>query len=96
MRALILLLMVSSSWAADIGPAMAVATATDGATVTLHTGRGVCVGHAYAAIWRPPPGSAEPDVPGCWVLEGTTVLVSFLDGARGNIPAGHLVKVRGT
>lgn len=78
----------------DDGPAFAVATSGDGSTITLHTGRGLCVSEARAAIWRPAPGSDAAPVPGCWIITGGTVLVSFLDGERGDIPVARLVKAR--
>ena len=90
-----LLLWPAPARASDDGPAVAVATSGDGATVTLHAGRGRCVGMALAAYWRPGPGDDRAPVPGCWVVtEGGLVLVSFLDGERGNIPAAHLVRAK--
>ncbi len=68
----------------DLGAPFATVTAGDGASITLHLGRGPCVGDAMAAIWRPPAGDQRAPVLGCWVLSsgGETVLVSFLDGDR--------------
>lgn len=76
------------------GEPFAVATSETGSSVTLHTGRGLCVGEARAAVWRPAPGSDAAPVPGCWIITGGTVLVSFLDGERGDIPVARLVKAR--
>lgn len=73
------------------GAAFAVATATDGATVTLHDGPGQCVGAARHAVWAS--ADRARSVPGCWILHGDAVLVSFLDGERGDIAVGHLRRV---
>lgn len=78
------------------GPALAVATSGDGATITLHGGAGICLGEALAAVWRPGHGSAAAPVPGCWLLVGEDVLVSFLDGERANIPVRVLVRAGST
>lgn len=43
-------------------------------------------------MWRPAPGDSREPVPGCWVLTDGVVLVSFLDGERGNIPERLLVR----
>lgn len=78
----------------DDGATLAHARGADGSTVTLHMGRGECAGAARVAIWRPAPGRDVPAVRGCWVLaqDGSAVFVSFLDGERGDIPVGSLVK----
>lgn len=78
---------------ADTGSAVATATASDGSVITLHTGRGPCVGEARLAVWTAPPGKiiSEP-VPGCWLLTSGVVTISFLDGERADIPARLLVK----
>jgi hypothetical protein len=80
----------------DLGAPFAAVTSGDGASITLHLGRGPCVGDAMAAIWRPPAGDQRAPVLGCWVLasSGQTVLVSFLDGDRGDIPTRVLIKAR--
>lgn len=72
----------------------ATVTASDGATVTLRTDRGPCLGDALLAVWQSADGQRQ--VPGCWVLAdgGTVVLVSWLDGDRGNLPVSRLVKAR--
>lgn len=70
------------------------ATVTAGQViVTLRTDAGPCVGRARLATFVVV-GSDDPPVPGCWVLDGDQVSVSWLDGERGNIPVGRLVKVR--
>lgn len=74
-----------------IGEAFATAKSSDGATVTLYVGRGVCVGEARAAVWASPDG--QHTVPGCWVLTKSHALISFLDGDRGNIPVSQLVRL---
>ena len=93
---LAMLLWPSPARAQDLGAPFATVTAGDGASITLHLGSGPCVGDALAAIWRPPAGDQRAPVLGCWVLAsgGETVLVSFLDGDRGDIPVGRLVKAR--
>lgn len=78
------------------GQALAVATSSDGASITLHAGTGICLGQARAAVWRPGHGSAAAPVPGCWLLVGEDVLVSFLDGERANIPVRVLVRAGST
>lgn len=78
----------------DLGAAVATAgPASDGSQVTLHAGRGPCSGDARAAVWSAP---GRERVLGCWVLAegGRLVLVSYLDGDRGEIPPAQLVKVR--
>lgn len=63
--------------------------------VTLRTDQGPCVGDARLATWQ----RADADdhtIPGCWVLGGDRVLISWLDGDRGNIAVARLVKVRGS
>lgn len=77
------------------GQALAVATSSDGASITLHAESGICRGEARAAVWRPGPGSSAAAVPGCWLLVGDRVLVSFLDGERGDIPVRALARVGG-
>lgn len=74
----------------------AAVTGSDGSTVTLRSDKGPCVGDAMLALWQS--ADATRSVPGCWVMgqhEGQpVVLVSYLDGDRGLIPAARLVKVR--
>jgi hypothetical protein len=66
---------------------LAFAKSGDGARVLLHDKVGPCVGGARLAEHI----SAEGEkTPGCWVLLEATVMVSFLDGERGNIPVAHL------
>lgn len=71
-------------------------TGSDGATITLRTDKGPCVGEALLAVWQA--ADLARTVQGCWIIvtiDGVSiVLVSFLDGERGNIPARRLVKVR--
>lgn len=68
----------------------AIAQSADGAKVLLYAKSGPCVGSARLAEHV----SAEGEkTPGCWVLAQSYVLVSFLDGDRGNIPVGHLKRV---
>lgn len=57
----------------------------DGNLLTLYTGKGYCVGEALHALHMT---SAGKITPGCWVGddEGEYVLVSYLDGQRGNVP----------
>ena len=74
-------------------------TGSDGATITLRSDKGPCTGSAMLAVWQP--ADASTQVQGCWILVrgedgGGVVLVSFLDGERGTIPAGNLRKVRGS
>lgn len=72
------------------------ATASAGQViVTLRTDQGPCVGRARLATFATV-GSSDPPVPGCWVLDGDQISVSWLDGERGNIPVADLVKVRGS
>ncbi len=92
---LVALLWPLSATAQDIGAAFATASTDTGASVTLYTGRGVCVGEARAAMWRPAPGDSREPAPGCWLLTDGVVLISFLDGERGNIPARLLVRAAG-
>lgn len=68
----------------------AVAQSEDGARVLLYAKAGPCVGQARLAEHVAPDGEKTP---GCWVLTASHVLVSFLDGDRGNIPVGHLKRV---
>lgn len=66
---------------------MAFAQAGDGARVLLYTQVGPCVGQARFAEHIAPGGEKTP---GCWVMAEGLVLVSFLDGERGNIPVAQL------
>lgn len=68
---------------------VAYAQSGDGARVLLYTKAGPCVGQARFAEHVSPDGEKTP---GCWVMTENIVLVSFLDGERGNIPVAHLKK----
>lgn len=68
---------------------VAYAQSGDGARVLLYTKSGPCVGQARFAEHVSPDGEKTP---GCWVMTENIVLVSFLDGERGNIPVAHLKK----
>jgi len=86
----------SPARAQDIGRAILVATSGDGASITLHDGRGLCVGEARAAVWASPDRTST--ILGCWVAAQSSpyVLVSFLDGERADIPLARLVRVAGS
>lgn len=79
------------------GTILALAEATDGALVLLYTHRGPCVGRAHFAEHVAPSGERTP---GCWILvrqDGVeTVLLSFLDGERGDVAAERLKKPKGS
>jgi hypothetical protein len=66
---------------------VAFAQSGDGARVLLYTKAGPCVGQARFAEHIAPDGEKTP---GCWVMGEGMVLVSFLDGERGNIPVAQL------
>jgi hypothetical protein len=68
---------------------IAVATSGDGARVVLHDHAGPCLGAAKLAEHIAPDGER---IPGCWLITEGTIMVSFLDGERGNIPVAHLKK----
>ena len=68
----------------------AVAQASDGAKVLFYSKAGPCVGSARLAEHVAADGEKTP---GCWVLTQSHVLVSFLDGDRGNIPVAQLRRV---
>lgn len=89
-RAIVPLLMLPALAAAE---PFATASSADGSTVTLHTDAGPCVNGALHAIWSSP--DAKSTVPGCWVIRGGTVVVSWLDGDRGQIPADRLKRATG-
>jgi hypothetical protein len=83
---------VASSLLAAACPALAdtvfaFAQSSDGARVLLYAKPGPCVGNARFAEYIAPDGGKTP---GCWLLTQNTVLVSFLDGERGDIPVAHL------
>jgi len=81
--------LLAAAWPAR-AEVFAVAQSSDGAKVLLHSVAGPCVGSARLAEHI----SAEGEkTPGCWVLTPSHVLVSFLDGDRGNIPVSHLKRV---
>ena len=68
----------------------AIAQSSDGAKVLLYAKAGPCLGAARLAEHI----SAEGEkTPGCWVLTPSHVLVSFLDGDRGNIPVAQLKRL---
>ena len=66
---------------------VAFAQSVDVARVRLYTKAGPCVGQARYAEHVAPDGEKTP---GCWVMTEGVVLVSFLDGERGNIPVAQL------
>jgi hypothetical protein len=66
---------------------VAFAQGGDGARVLLYLATGPCVGQARLAEHIAPGGEKTP---GCWVMSDGLVLVSFLDGERGNIPLAQL------
>lgn len=66
---------------------LAFAKSGDGARVLLYDKAGPCVGSARLAEHISADGEKTP---GCWVLLQSTVMVSFLDGERGDIPVAHL------
>lgn len=72
---------------------IAVATAPDGSSIVLTDERGPCVGDARLALWIS--ADARVKVPGCYVAFPQVVMVSFLDGDRGDIPIQALKKPTG-
>ena len=83
--------LLGAAWTAQAqGEIFAVAQSGDGAKVLLYAKTGPCVGQARLAEHVTPGGDKTP---GCWVVTESHVLVSFLDGDRGNIPVGMLKKV---
>jgi hypothetical protein len=68
----------------------AIAQSSDGARVLLYADAGPCVGAARLAEHVSPEGEKTP---GCWVVYQDTVMVSFLDGERGNIPVAQLKRL---
>jgi hypothetical protein len=79
--------MALSTTALAADEAIAVAQSADGAHVLLYTQSGPCTGQARLAQHVAPDGEKTP---GCWVMSESMVLISFLDGERGNIPLTHL------
>jgi hypothetical protein len=67
----------------------AFAKSSDGARVLLYDKAGPCVGGARLAEHINAEGEKTP---GCWVLLQATVMVSFLDGERGDIPVAYLMR----
>ena len=66
----------------------AFAESGDGSRVLLYPHAGPCVGSARLAEHVTAAGERTP---GCWIfLDTGVVLVSFLDGERGNIPVAKL------
>jgi hypothetical protein len=59
----------------------------DGARILFYTQTGPCVGQARLAEHVAVGGAKTP---GCWLLTESTVLVSFFDGERGDVPVSHL------
>lgn len=70
----------------------AFAQSGDGARIELTDEPGPCVGKARLAEHVTPAGAKTP---GCWLIVGDSVTISFLDGERGSIPLQHLKKVTG-
>ena len=66
---------------------LALAQSSDGARVLLYTHAGPCVGAARFAEHVSPDGDKTP---GCWLVNRGVVMVSFLDGERGDIPVAKL------
>lgn len=69
---------------------VAFAQSGDGARVILHDRSGPCVGDAKLAEHIAPDGRR---VAGCWLMSSDKVLISFLDGERGDIPVSHLKRL---
>jgi len=80
--------LLGAAWP-SLAQMVAFAQSGDGARVLLYTKSGPCVGQARFAEHVSPEGEKTP---GCWVMNDGIVLVSFLDGERGNIPVAHLKK----
>lgn len=63
----------------------------DGAKLTLFREQRMCVGAARYAEHQ----DASGRVGGCWIIAEGVVLVSFLDGERGNVPVGAFKQQEG-
>lgn len=66
---------------------VAVASGGDGSRVLLYAQAGPCIRGALLAEHVTREGEVTP---GCWIVMRAVVLVSFLDGERGNIPVSAL------
>jgi hypothetical protein len=88
MRAWILLacLICTSSNAAIL----AVTKASNGSAILVTDETGPCLGGAKLAVWSGADGKER--IPGCWRVVGTTLVVSFLDGDRADVPIQALSK----
>jgi hypothetical protein len=84
------LAVATAALSAHAAEVFAVASSSDGARVVLYASEGPCLGNARLAEHFGPDGEKTP---GCWVLTATHVLVSFLDGDRGNIPLAAVKRV---
>jgi hypothetical protein len=66
---------------------LAFAKSGDGASIVLHEKAGPCMGRARFAEHITASGERTA---GCWLKTSEKVLISFLDGERGDIPLVHL------
>jgi hypothetical protein len=66
---------------------LAFAKSGDGASIVLHEKPGPCIGRARYAEHITAQGERTA---GCWLKTSDKVLISFLDGERGDIPLVHL------
>lgn len=78
--------LMSAAWPAR-AEVFATVQSGDGARILFYTQAGPCVGQARLAEHVAPGGAKTP---GCWLLTASTVLVSFFDGERGDVPVSHL------
>jgi len=85
-----LLLLMAMATAANAQTVQALGTATsgDGAVVSLYARPGPCVGNARLAEHKTSAGAVTQ---GCWLLTPRSVVIAFLDGESGEIPAALMV-----
>jgi hypothetical protein len=87
-RTILLALALAAPASAQTNPALGTATSGDGAVVSLYARPGPCLGNARLAEHKTRAGAVTP---GCWLLTSNGVVIAFLDGERGEIPAALMV-----
>lgn len=92
MRAVLALAALVAPVAALPAPILIAGPDTEGAFVTLHDEAGPCEDSARLAVYQ----QGKKTIRGCWVAVPGGIMVSFLDGQRGDIPAAHFRKVKDT
>lgn len=80
--------LVATPASAQPSPTLGTATSADGAVISLYAKPGPCMGNARMAEHKTRAGAVTP---GCWLMTPKSVVIAFLDGEYGEIPAALMV-----